>query len=57
MHGRGKFIWNDGSYYSGDFKDNCRDGFGVSKYENSNEFEKTGTHKWLNDKQVQEVSV
>lgn len=27
-HGRGTFIWADGSHYIGDFVNNCMDGFG-----------------------------
>jgi len=29
IHGKGKYIWNDGREYDGEWKDSNMDGFGV----------------------------
>lgn len=39
MHGKGKFIWEDESYYNGSFSYNKRNGYAVSKFGNENQEE------------------
>lgn len=38
-NGKGKFTYNDGSIYEGQFKDGCFSGFGIYKWTNGDHFE------------------
>jgi hypothetical protein len=31
FHGQGEYVWADGSFYKGDFKEGLKDGYGVLK--------------------------
>ena len=55
-HGKGKFLWSDGSQYEGDFKDNNIEGYGVyiwwdgRKYSGewkNNKMEGKGVFTWV----------
>ena len=48
MNGNGKFIWNDGSFYDGEFKNNKRHGIGNSKDKNGN----IEVAKWVDDNKI-----
>ena len=45
MHGKGTMIWEDGSKYTGDFKEGRIEGFGTRTFVNGDEY----TGSWLND--------
>ena len=56
-HGRGLFIWEDGEYYLGYWKNDKREGRGTNKYSNGNIYQGTykngkkegkGIYKWKN---------
>ena len=38
MNGKGKFIYQDGSFYEGEFKNGNRNGYGIYKYNNGDIF-------------------
>ena len=38
MHGQGKLTWADGKIYTGEFKENLRDGFGKFTFRDGREY-------------------
>ena len=47
INGKGKFLYQDGSYYEGEFVNGKKCGYGVYKWDNDKYYE----GKWKNDKQ------
>ena len=47
MNGKGKFTYQDGSFYEGEFVNGKKNGYGIYKWDNDKYYE----GKWKNDKQ------